>query len=349
MQRRAFIQSALWSGTGLLLYPKLAWAFGELLPTPDFAIGPEFKIRSGLRPGRHQSVRIELEKFGDRLMAHNYGHSGAGITTSWGSAYEVLDLLRSAQIVSGQIAVLGAGVIGMTTAMLLAENGFDVRIYSHQLTPNTTSDVAGGQFGPAGIQFVSRDQRERMLRRSFNRFVTLLGDDYGVYRRDNYTTIDSGRALEKIPRDLVPKSSFDRLPFAGSPKAGHCYQTLLIEPPRFLARLLEDLREAGVEIIEERRFQDLDDVLSIPEGAMVNCLGLAAGKIFNDALVHPIRGQIVLLKAQELPYLLSHDGYIFPRHDGLLLGGTWEPDIGVNEPDPETCRQIVLRNQSFFA
>ena len=43
------------------------------------------------------------------------------------------------------VAVLGAGVMGLTVATLLAEQNIPVTIYAAEFTPNTTSDVAGGQ------------------------------------------------------------------------------------------------------------------------------------------------------------------------------------------------------------
>jgi D-amino-acid oxidase len=47
---------------------------------------------SGLRPYREDSVRIEPEAVGGRRIIHQYGHGGAGITLSWGSAEVALDL-----------------------------------------------------------------------------------------------------------------------------------------------------------------------------------------------------------------------------------------------------------------
>lgn len=47
----------------------------------------------GLRPVR-SAVRLEAEPIApDRLLLHNYGHGGAGVTLSWGCAAEVVKLL----------------------------------------------------------------------------------------------------------------------------------------------------------------------------------------------------------------------------------------------------------------
>jgi D-amino-acid oxidase len=45
----------------------------------------------GLRPSRTE-VRLEKEHVGDKVVVHNYGHGGAGVTLSWGCADEVARL-----------------------------------------------------------------------------------------------------------------------------------------------------------------------------------------------------------------------------------------------------------------
>jgi D-amino-acid oxidase len=48
----------------------------------------------GLRPGRHE-IRLEAERLGKgRVVVHNYGHGGSGVTLSWGCAEEVVELVR---------------------------------------------------------------------------------------------------------------------------------------------------------------------------------------------------------------------------------------------------------------
>ncbi|XP_030386400.1 D-aspartate oxidase [Scaptodrosophila lebanonensis] len=48
----------------------------------------------GLRPGRRQ-LRLEAERRGNKLLIHNYGHGGSGVTLAWGCADDVLQLLLS--------------------------------------------------------------------------------------------------------------------------------------------------------------------------------------------------------------------------------------------------------------
>lgn len=56
--------------------------------TPELEIGEVVSVSVGLRPGR-ESIRLEVENFGEKSVVHNYGHGGAGFTLSWGCAKEV--------------------------------------------------------------------------------------------------------------------------------------------------------------------------------------------------------------------------------------------------------------------
>lgn len=51
------------------------------------------EVLVGVRPCR-ELVRLEAETVGDKLLVHNYGHGGAGVTLSWGCAVEVAELVR---------------------------------------------------------------------------------------------------------------------------------------------------------------------------------------------------------------------------------------------------------------
>ncbi len=60
---------------------------------PEIADARVLEHRVGLRPTR-PSVRLEREVLrGGRVLVHNYGHGGAGITVAWGCAREAADLV----------------------------------------------------------------------------------------------------------------------------------------------------------------------------------------------------------------------------------------------------------------
>ena len=95
------------------------------LPTPDFSFdanAPGACI-AGVRPFRNGSYRLDAETISGKLIVHNYGHGGCGITLSWGCADKVRGIVQNHLVSSNDrdVAVLGAGVMGLTAATLLLE------------------------------------------------------------------------------------------------------------------------------------------------------------------------------------------------------------------------------------
>src|SRR5258705_9265545 len=102
------------------------------LPTRNFTYNPATDLRAGRRPYRKVTFRLEATSQGDKLLIHNYGHGGGGITMALGCALEVRDLVQaSGQASEGTaVAVLGGGVMGLMAATLLKEMKLDVRMYA---------------------------------------------------------------------------------------------------------------------------------------------------------------------------------------------------------------------------
>jgi glycine/D-amino acid oxidase-like deaminating enzyme len=302
---------------------------------------------AGVRPYRNRSVRIEAETLHDKLFIHNYGHGGAGITLAPGSAFEVLDLVDNANPSSKDIAVIGAGAIGLTSALMLLEAGYKVSLYYALAQERTTSWVAGGQWAPAGVA-LRGEQHIRVCARSYEWYASRAGEEFGIFHRPNYVTGPGGGGFGALPPGILPPpEQLDQLPFEGTPKAGRVYQTLLVEPPRFLPRMNEEVL-ARCEHHEQRRFDSLDELLELPHPTIVNCTGLGSRELFNDTSMIPIRGQLVLLEPQNLPWMLSHRGYIFPRSDAVVLGGTYERNNDSTIPDPARCERIRRTNERVF-
>jgi D-amino-acid oxidase len=127
------------------------------LPTPDFTFDPDAPgaCIAGVRPYRNSSYRLEAETISNRFFVHNYGHGGAGITLSWGCAAKVRDIIGAYLVGSKEksVAVLGAGVMGLTAATRMLDLGLDVTIYSDRLPAQTTSAKAGGQWAVSVVEF----------------------------------------------------------------------------------------------------------------------------------------------------------------------------------------------------
>jgi glycine/D-amino acid oxidase-like deaminating enzyme len=91
------------------------------------------------------------------------------------------------------------------------------------------------------------------------------------------------------------------------------------------------------------------DVTALEENLIVNCTGLGARDIWQDSLVKPVKGQLVILPPQpKLQYLYSGHGYLFPRQDGVVVGGSEETHFIDDKPDIQMCKTILARVKSVF-
>ena len=58
----------------------------------------------------------------------------------------------------------------------------------------------------------------------------------------------------------------------------------------------------------------------------------------------------MLLPQPEIRYAFTGQaGYMFPRADGILIGGTFELGEWSTEPEPETIARILRSHQQLFA
>ena len=316
----------------------------------------------GLRPFRRSGFLVRAEPHNEKLLIHNYGHGGGGVSLSWGSA----DLAAELALASSerQAAVIGCGVIGLSTARLLQDRGFVVAIYARDLPPNTTSNIAGAQWFPVTV--VDADQATAAFEAQFVRasrfanryFQTLVSARYGISWRENYsisshvTTAPSGGSWEwSHLRDLLIRTELspEESPFP-SYRVSH-FLSMHIEPSIYLPAVLQDFRLAGGHVVI-RDFADARAMLALAEPIIVNCTGLAAGKLFDDADVIPIKGQLTVLAPQpEVDYITVGPGdlYMMPRQDGIILGGTHERGEWSLEPNATEAARILRGQQELFA
>jgi D-amino-acid oxidase len=124
---------------------------------------------------------------------------------------------------------------------------------------------------------------------------------------------------------------------------------MFIEPSIYLNTLVRDFYIAGGHI---RRlvFATPSQLTSLSEPIVVNCTGLGARELFGDRELIPVKGQLtVLLPQPEVDYAMLGMGlYMFPRHDGIILGGTFERGVETMEPNLEAKQRILAGHQRIF-
>ena len=363
-RRRLLASGALAAGT--LLLPGCAATVARqtaavAAPTgclPPVRVSQERVIRTvaGLRPYRAAGFVVRAEPLGDKRLVHNYGHGGAGITLCWGTAR--LATLIGLPGHGGPVAVLGAGVAGLTTARLVQEAGFPVTLYAAALPPDTTSNIAGGQWSPFGHYRDShvtpewRRQFARALDYSWRRFQIMAGDDYGIRWLPTYAEGDGSGPDPSDPLHRYHPGArmlgADEHPFPSGNIV--CFDTMYAETGRLLRQLARDVQLAGGRI-EIRRFAAPADVAALPERLVFNCTGLGSRELFGDTGLEPVRGQLAILLPQpEVRYAFTGSaGYMFPRPDGIILGGTFERGEWSTVPEPAAIARILASHRQLFA
>ena len=344
------------------------------------AASREIRTVVGLRPFRSSGFRVEVERVGDKLLVHNYGHGGGGITLSWGTSQiaveEALEAAASSGLASGwgdgagvvppaspsapvSCAVIGCGVVGLSTAILMQRNGWRVTIYARDVPPHTTSNIAGGFWSPHAVADPGRttaaydEQFVRASRVAHRTFQGMVSERYGVRWIDSYIAANASQPLpwfEAGTEDLYPRARVvepEQHPF---PRAHvRAFTTLLIEPYTYLDALMRDFRVASGRLVVHE-FSGMDEVAGLPEPLVFNCTGMGAKELVKDPDMDPIRGQLTFLLPQpEVDYcLISDDLYMFPRRDGVLLGGTHERGNWSTEPDDDVKRRILAGHAELF-
>ena len=337
---------------------------------PPVKVSEDRVIRTvvGLRPHRASGFRVEREQLGETVVVHNYGHSGGGITLSWGTSKLAVDMGLPGYV--GRVAVLGSGVIGLTTARLAQDAGYAVTIYTKALPPDTTSNIAGGQWGPSSVygdpHKVSEtftDQYIFACKYAYERFQILTEPKYGVRWMRNYlvkkkpfpaslTTVNpDAPRIEHATNRLMPEVkllSEKENPWRGMYAAQ--FDGMMIEPPMFLDALTEDFRIAGGKLVVVE-MKTPAEVQALPEKLVFNCTGLGAKALFGDAELTPARGQLTFLLPQpEVTYTTGfEDTYMFSRRDGVLLGGTYDEGNWSLEVDEATVQAKLKKHAELFA
>lgn len=251
------------------------------------------------------------------------------------------------------VAVIGGGVIGLTSALRLLEAGFPVTLFARALSPHTTSDIAAAFWAPSTTAEDGRARQWALT--SLDTLEALAADPAsGIVLTDLYSLTDaptdmtymaSAGAMREVPPGAFP-----------APWSGWCATVPRIDVPIYMPWLLARVHKLGGQIHPHifQTFQELHPGYMI----VVNCTGLGAQALTGDA-VYPIRGQVIAVRkpaglAPAMIYANYVDDevattYIIPRSQDCLLGGTYQYRDGNVEVDLAVAEQILARCAVFNA
>ncbi len=312
----------------------------------------------GLRPHRPSGFVLRAEQLDGKTLIHNFGHGGSGMSLSWGTASMATDLAMPHS--ERKAAVMGSGVVGLTSARELQRHGFEVTIYAATVPPDTTSNMSLAGWTPTSglvdtqLRTPAWDEQCRQAARiAYRRLQLLVGPKYGITWVPHYqpTNDDQPRGSNN-PNPLLPAElegpdwmlGPGEHPFA----TANCiaWDEMRIEPSIYLDALMNDFLNWGGKVVI-RKFDTPRDIASLAENVIINCTGLGSKELFGDRELLPLKGQLVVLVPQpEISYATSGIGrqlppnsgfvHMMPRSDGIILGGTslrdnWSLDIEENE------------------
>jgi D-amino-acid oxidase len=382
MSRRGLLRASL-LGSGVLAGCSTAPGGSSFEPSPQLVpirarTDRIFDIAVCLRPFRPAGPRVDTERLGDTLVVHNYGHGGSGWSLSWGSSTRAVRLAMQAS--PSEVAVIGCGVLGLTSALLAQRAGARVTIYASEQLPLTTSARATGEWTPDSRIALADAAApgfaavwEEMARTAFKAHRNYLGlpgtpvewiDQYSV-TDDTPPSSSSGGSAPSGPAfaeygksiaDLVPK--WRRVPAGATPFKGASVarnELMIFNIADYGHTLLNDFFIAGGQF-RQAEFHAPSQIAALGKRVVINCTGYGARALWKDETLTPVRGQIARLIPQpDVRYGLTYRQVIaVPRRDGIVVqsfeGGEMKGYGDTNEtPDRAEAERAVKTLAELFS
>jgi D-amino-acid oxidase len=243
--------------------------------------------------------------------------------------------------------VVGAGVVGLTTGICLAEAGLRVQIRADHPPPRTTSAAAGAMVGPPSSP--PGDRAWAWEQATLVEFTELAAvADTGVRIRRGLLAARPGSP--PAPPGMAEATGLTPANVADLPPGfeyGMWATAPLVDMPRYLGYLTGRFGAAGGRI-DIAPISSLSDVAA-ETPLVANCTGIGARRLVPDPELHPVRGQQVIVENPgldtffiEAPLGSAWASY-FPHGDHVVLGGTATVDDWNLAADPAVAREIQNR------
>ena len=265
-------------------------------------------------------------------------------------------------MIDKRVAVIGAGVSGLTCGVVLAEHGYRTTIVAEEMGADTTSAAAGAIWFPYDVE-------------PFQKAIEWALTSYKIFE-DLVEQIEAGVSMIElqmfcrtgtieIPEwakqfgacllncalggsDTPPQSPFG--PVAGTFSSGYVMRVPLADTTIYLDYLKNRFVGAGGEVRPDVRVERLAQLPSAFP-LVVNCAGIGAGSLVPDSELEPHRGQVVLVPKLDLHCAVVCDDtplmYAIPRSNDCLFGGTNElshdrqPDAATTEAILNECSRVL--------
>jgi D-amino-acid oxidase len=219
-----------------------------------------------------------------------------------------------------EVTVVGAGVVGLTTAVLLEEAGHRVHVVSAERPERTTSAAAGAVWYPFAVGPPEAVNRWARATRAWLLELCRTVPEAGV----DVLTVRECAADARPPWWA---EAIDGIRLVEGPQPSGASLAWEFEAPRVEPALhLRWLESRLDRPIEMGRVDRLDDV---PGDAVVNCTGIGARRLTGDTTLRALLGQTVLVEPGDVDLRrmygderdLSRMFYVIPRRAEVVIGG----------------------------
>lgn len=252
-----------------------------------------------------------------------------------------------------EILVLGAGVSGLSTGILLIKNGFKVTIWAKDLPPNTTSNKAAAVWYPyfafprekiipwarTTFEYIQKECLNNPKSGCILRTVTEMFDKP---QPEPWWKAAFPGEIERPSKNELPEGYVD----------GYRIQSIVIDTSLYMEYLMETFKNLEGELIQ-KEVKDIQETLAEFD-LVINCTGLGSKELFNDEKIYPVRGQMIKIKSTGFDQVAVDDEgpnnlcLVVPRVNDIMLGGTAQVNNWNTEIDPKDTEDI-LRKISLIA
>ena len=236
--------------------------------------------------------------------------------------------------------MVGAGVIGLTCAVRLLEQGHRVDVLARDLPLETTSAVAAALWYP--YRAYPFERVTAWSKATFEELHRLAEDDTTGVQVRSGTELHRARTADPWWVSAVP--GLTRVTTMPAPYVdAWTFEAPVVEMPVYLRWLVARVEELGGTLTRMA-------LNALPDGdgaeVVVDATGLGARLMAGDSSVMPVRGQVVIVEQVGLDrWWLDGSGplYVVPRSHDIVVGGTDDEGAWDRRPDPEVARRILAR------
>jgi len=195
-----------------------------------------------------------------------------------------------------EVLVIGAGVSGLSTAIVLLEAGLSVDVYAAEPPHLTTSAAAGALWGPHLVG--SAEHVTSWAELTLRRFRALAAEpEAGICELPGLVAMLDAAAPDPpgFTRGAGPTMKCEPADLPAGFGAGWRYSAPVVMMSAYLDYLLTLLLREGGQLRLGPRLRSLSDADSVSAApVVVNCAGIGARELVPDPGLTPVRGQVVI-------------------------------------------------------